>query len=83
METRLHNIFKIEYVSNLTKFILESSYKFLLGTILLVTLKQPPYFLWAVKFLATFKLQIDITMVISIWRLKVAKNLTEFLRKPT
>ena len=64
METRLHNIFKSENVTNLTILILESSYKVLLEVVLFVTLKRSAHFLLAVEFLATFNLQIDIILAI-------------------
>ena len=70
METRLYHIFKSKKATNWTKSILESSYKFLLGTILFVTLKRPVYFLWAIEFLATFNLKIDITMALFLGKLQ-------------
>ena len=70
METRLYRIFKSKKATNWTKSILESSYKFLLGTILFVTLKRPVHFLWAIEFLATFNLKIDITMALFLGKLQ-------------
>ena len=63
METRLYNIFKSKNVTKLTNSIVESSYNFLLDTFK-TDLKLLAHFLWAVKLLATFNLQIDITMEI-------------------
>ena len=64
METRLYNIFKSKNATKLARPILKSSYKVLLETILSVTLRQPVHFLRTVEFLATFNLQINITLVI-------------------
>ena len=50
METRLSNIFETKNVTNLTKVILESSYRVLKVTFKWKTLKQPVYFLKAVEF---------------------------------
>ena len=50
METRLSNIFETKNVTNLTKLILESSYRVLKVTFKWKTLKQPVYFLKAVEF---------------------------------
>ena len=61
METRLPNIFKTTKVTNLTKVIQEISYRVLQVTSKYKTLKQPVYFLKAVKFCSTFDIQIDIT----------------------
>ena len=62
METRLFNIFKTTHVTNLTKVILDSSYKILQITFKWKTLKQPVYFLKAVEFCPTFDIQNDITL---------------------
>ena len=64
METRLSNIFKTTNVTNLTKVILESSYRVLQVTSKWKTLKQPVYFLKTVRFCPTFDIQIDITLAI-------------------
>ena len=64
METRLYNIFKSINASKLAKPILKSSNKVPLETILFMVLRRPVHFFWAVEFLATFKLQIDVTLVI-------------------
>ena len=64
METRLYNIFKSKNATKLARPILKSSYKVLLEAILSVTLRQPVHFLQTVEFLATFNLQINITLVI-------------------
>ena len=63
METRLYNICKSKNATKLARPILLSSYKVLLEKILSVTLRQPVHFLRAVEFLATFNLQINITLV--------------------
>ena len=62
METRLSNIFKSQNVSNLTKVILESSYRVLQIKFKWKTLKEPVYVLKAFKFCFTFDIQIDITL---------------------
>ena len=62
METRLLNTFISKNVTKLAKTILKSPYKFLLDTILLATLIRPVHFIWAVKFLATFNLEINILL---------------------
>ena len=67
------NIFKSKDFTKLNKPILESSYKVLLEEILFVTLKQFLRFLWSLKFLATFNLQIVITLPI-FWK-KLQKNI--------
>ena len=64
METRLSNIFKTKNATNLTKVILESSYRVIQLTFKWKTLKQPVYFLKAVEFCPTFDIQIDITLAI-------------------
>ena len=84
METRLYNIFKSKNATKLARPILESSYKVLLETILSVTIRQPVHFLQRVGFLATFNLQINITLVI-FWE-KLQNNipysyLLKFLKK--
>ena len=56
MEARLYNIFKIKNSAKMTKRIIESSYKVLLGKTLFVNIKQPVHFLWVVEFLTTFDL---------------------------
>ena len=62
METRLYNTFKSKNATKMTKPIIESSYKVLLGKILFVTIKRPVDFLWAVEFLTAFNLYIDIKL---------------------
>ena len=64
METRLSNIFKTTKVTNLTKVILESSYRVLQVTCKWKALKQPVCFLEAVEFWPTFDIQIGITLAI-------------------
>ena len=64
METRLSNIFKTTNVTNLTKVIQQDSYRVLQVTFKWKTLKQPVYFLKAVEFCPTFKIQIDLTLAI-------------------
>ena len=64
MKTRLCNIFKSENAAKLTKPNIESSHRVLLDKILFVTIKRPVHFLWAVEFLTTFNLQIDINLAI-------------------
>ena len=63
---RLSNIFKTANVTNLTKVILESSYRNynlnLQYTFKQETLKQPVYFLKVVEFCTSFDIQIDITL---------------------
>ena len=65
MKTRLDNVFKSRNASKLAKPILKSSYKALSETILFAALRQHMRFLWAVRLLAIFKLQIDINLAIS------------------
>ena len=64
METRLSNIFKTTNVTNLTKVILESSYRVLQVTSKWKTPKQLLYLLKAVEFWPTFDIQIDKTVII-------------------
>ena len=64
METRLYNISKLKKATKFAKRILKGSYKVLSETILFVALRRLMVFLWAVEFLATLNLQIDITLVI-------------------
>ena len=64
MDTRLYNIFKSENATKLARPILKSSYKVLLETILFMTCDPACAFLRTVEFLATFNLQINITLVI-------------------
>ena len=71
METRLSNIFKTTNATNLTKVILESSYRVLQVTSKWKTLKQPVYFLKAVELCPTFDIQIDITLAIFPEKLQI------------
>ena len=71
METRLSNIFKTTNATNLTKVILESSYRVLQVTFKWKTLKQPVYFLKAVELCPTFDIQIDITLAIFPEKLQI------------
>ena len=64
METRLSNTYKTTNVTDLTKVILESSYRVLQIKSNWKTLKQPAYFLKAVELCPTFDIQIDITLAI-------------------
>ena len=64
MEPSLSNIFKTTNVTNLTKVILENSYRVLQVTCKWKALKQPIYFLKAAEFCPTLDIQIDITLVI-------------------
>ena len=64
METKMYNIFKTKKATKLAKLILKRSYNILLETVLFVALRRLVLFLLAVEFLATFSLQIDITLVI-------------------
>ena len=64
MEKRFSNTFKIKNITNLTRVILESSYGVLQVTFKWKILKQPVYFLKAVKFCPTFDIQIEITLAI-------------------
>ena len=64
MEPSLSNIFKTTNVTNLTKVILESSYRVLQVTCKWKALKQPIYFLKAVEFCPTLDIQIDIPLVV-------------------
>ena len=59
METRLYNIFKRKIATKLAKSILKSSIR----NNFIYDLK-PVHFLWTVKFLAAFNLQINITLVV-------------------
>ena len=70
MEMGLSNIFKTTNVMNLTKVILESSYRVLQITFKQKTLKQAVYSLKAVEFCPTFDIQTDITLVIFREKLK-------------
>ena len=62
MEMRLSNIFKTTNVTKLTKTVLKSSYRVLQDIFKWKTLKQPIYFLRAVKFWPTFDIQISISL---------------------
>ena len=64
METRLYNISKTTIVTNLTKVIVESSYRVLQATIKWKTLKQAVYCLKAVAFCPTFDIQNHITLAV-------------------
>ena len=64
MEPSLSNIFKTTNVTNLTKVILESSYRVLQVTCKWKALKQLICFLKAVEFYPTFDIQIDIILAI-------------------
>ena len=59
---RLSGIFKTKIVTNLTKVILESSYRVLQAKFKWKTLKQLLYFLKAIEFCPTFDIQIDWTL---------------------
>ena len=78
MEKRFSNIFKIKNITNLARVILESFYGVLQVTFKWKILKQPVYFLKAVKFCPTFDIQIDITL--AIFREKL-QNHTNILSK--
>ena len=67
METRLSIIFKITNVTNLTKVILENSYRVPQVTFKWKTLKQSVYFLKAVEFCPTFETQSNVTLAI-FWK---------------
>ena len=64
MATSLSDIFKTTRVTDLTKIILESSYRVLQVTFKQKTLKQPIYLLKAVEFCSTFDIQIEIALAI-------------------
>ena len=64
METRLPDIFKTTNVTNMTKIILESSFRVLEVTSKWKILKQPVCFLKEVEFCPTFDIQIDITLAV-------------------
>ena len=64
MKTRLPNIFKTTNVTNLTKVILESSYRVLQVTSKWKTREQFVYSSRTVEFWLTFDMQIDITLAI-------------------
>ena len=67
MKKRLCNLFKPTSVTKLTKAILKCLHRVLQVTSKSETLKQPVYFLRAVKFWPTFETQISITLTI-FWK---------------
>ena len=74
---RLSNIFKTATVTNLTKVILESSYRVLKVPFKWKTVKQPVYFLKPAEFCLAFDIQIDITLVV------LPEKLRNHAQKPT